>query len=126
MKYIYNSNLLNLLKLNINSKYEKKYIFKKLNDLNFISLSKVNTKKNIYFISHDFLSILLEVYLFKTKESFYKLFYLKVGKWRNGLKNGFGRNYIYKMIDSLCINYNIVNINFYDEGRKNIYKYIEL
>ena len=117
MKNYYDSKILNFLELDLYSKYEKKLIFNKLIEKNFISSSKIYKIKK-YFISHEFLNILLEVILLNTNDSFYKLFYLEVGKWRNGLKNGFGRNYIHKMIDSFCTNSNIINMNFYDEGIK--------
>lgn len=117
MKNYYDCKLLNLLDLDLYSKYEKKLIFNKLIDKKLILHDKfLSYKSNKYFLSHEFLNILLEVILLNTNDSFYKLFYLKVGKWRYGLKNGFGKNYIYKVIDSLCTSSNIKNMNFYDEG----------
>jgi hypothetical protein len=124
----YDIKLLKLLNLDLYSKYSKKYIFDKLISYKLITKNIIDFKTNkiIYLINYELLNVLIEFCLINTNESFYKLFYLKVGKWRNGLKNGFGRNYIYKIIASLSTNNFEANLNFYDEGEKNLNQVIEI
>lgn len=105
--------LLSLYKLDINKKYSKDYIFKKL------VKKRCGRKYNLYNIDSKFLNIIMDYKLIDTNDTFYELFYLKSPKWKNHYKNGFTKKMIYDMIDSLKnISNELIKSAYFDFGKK--------
>ena len=115
MKYYYNYKLLKLLDMN-NIQYNRSEIFDKLIETNLMKEICL-IKRKLYFMNFHLLNMIIEHHLYGTNYSFYNLFYLQSGKWRYGLKNGFTKKYVYKIIESFCYHKEFKTFNYNDKGK---------